>query len=113
MSYSALHVLSRRCYGRQRCRILVNSQHFGSPCLPGVKKYLTVTYACGKTMPSTRAACSEVVAVATGTAASKQPGEPTPETAVTPGVQEPFSALPSSMTFTSDKQPNFPWSRLV
>ncbi|KAM7133122.1 protein eva-1 homolog C isoform 2-T2 [Molossus nigricans] len=46
LSYSALHVLSRRCYGRQRCRVLVSSQQFGSPCLPGVKKYLTVTYAC-------------------------------------------------------------------
>ncbi|XP_032331899.1 protein eva-1 homolog C isoform X2 [Camelus ferus] len=46
LSYSALQVLSRRCYGKQRCRILVNNHHFRSPCLPGVKKYLTVTYAC-------------------------------------------------------------------
>ncbi|XP_066891101.1 protein eva-1 homolog C isoform X2 [Kogia breviceps] len=46
LSYSALQVLSRRCYGKQRCKILVNNHHFGSPCLPGVKKYLTVTYAC-------------------------------------------------------------------
>ncbi|XP_067595448.1 protein eva-1 homolog C isoform X3 [Pseudorca crassidens] len=46
LSYSALQVLSRRCYGKQRCKILVNNHHFGSPCLPGVKKYLTVAYAC-------------------------------------------------------------------
>nr|XP_040142913.1 protein eva-1 homolog C isoform X3 [Ictidomys tridecemlineatus] len=46
VSYSALQVLSRRCYGKQRCKIPVNNHHFGSPCLPGVKKYLTVTYAC-------------------------------------------------------------------
>ncbi|XP_070311252.1 protein eva-1 homolog C isoform X4 [Odocoileus virginianus] len=46
LSYSALHVLSRRCYGKQRCKILVNNHHFGSPCLPGVKKYLSVFYAC-------------------------------------------------------------------
>ncbi|XP_027443207.1 protein eva-1 homolog C isoform X7 [Callorhinus ursinus] len=46
LSYSALQVLSRRCYGKQRCKIMVNNHHFGSPCLPGVKKYLTVTYAC-------------------------------------------------------------------
>ncbi|XP_076974970.1 protein eva-1 homolog C isoform X2 [Tamandua tetradactyla] len=46
LSYSALQVLSRRCYGRQRCKIIVNNYHFGSPCLPGVKKYLTVAYAC-------------------------------------------------------------------
>ncbi|XP_055965309.1 protein eva-1 homolog C isoform X2 [Sorex fumeus] len=47
LSYSALQVLSRRCYGKQRCKIIVNNHHFGSPCLPGVKKYLTVNYACG------------------------------------------------------------------
>ncbi|KAM4888403.1 protein eva-1 homolog C isoform 3-T4 [Thomomys bottae] len=46
LSYSALQVLSRRCYGKQRCTILVNNYHFGRPCLPGVKMYLTVTYAC-------------------------------------------------------------------
>ncbi|XP_017381610.1 protein eva-1 homolog C isoform X2 [Cebus imitator] len=46
LSYSALQVLSRRCYGKQRCKIVINNHHFGSPCLPGVKKYLTVTYAC-------------------------------------------------------------------
>ncbi|XP_073928906.1 protein eva-1 homolog C isoform X2 [Castor canadensis] len=46
VSYSALQVLSRRCYGKQRCTVIVNNYHFGSPCLPGVKKYLTVTYAC-------------------------------------------------------------------
>ncbi|XP_054556284.1 protein eva-1 homolog C isoform X2 [Talpa occidentalis] len=46
LSYSAVHVLSRRCYGKQRCKVMVNNHHFRSPCLPGVKKYLTVTYAC-------------------------------------------------------------------
>ncbi|XP_053076610.1 protein eva-1 homolog C isoform X4 [Acinonyx jubatus] len=46
LSYSALQVLSRRCYGKQRCKIIANNHHFGSPCLPGVQKYLSVTYAC-------------------------------------------------------------------
>ncbi|XP_008834200.1 protein eva-1 homolog C isoform X1 [Nannospalax galili] len=46
LSYSASQVLSQKCYGKQRCKVLVNNRHFGSPCLPGVKKYLTVTYAC-------------------------------------------------------------------
>ncbi|XP_036205600.1 protein eva-1 homolog C isoform X5 [Myotis myotis] len=46
LSYSASHVLARRCYGRQRCRVLVDDHHFGSPCLPGARKYLTVAYAC-------------------------------------------------------------------
>ncbi|EDM10697.1 similar to Protein C21orf63 homolog precursor (predicted), isoform CRA_b [Rattus norvegicus] len=47
LSYTASQVLSRRCYGKQRCKVLVDNYHFGSPCLPGVKKYLTVAYACG------------------------------------------------------------------
>lgn len=59
LSYSALQVLSRRCYGKQRCKITVNNHHFGRPCLPGVKKYLTVSYACGKNIPSTN--CSKTL----------------------------------------------------
>ncbi|XP_006126157.1 protein eva-1 homolog C isoform X2 [Pelodiscus sinensis] len=46
ISYAALEVLSRRCYGKQRCKVIVNNNDFGSPCLPGVKKYLNVSYAC-------------------------------------------------------------------
>lgn len=80
VSYSASHVLTRRCYGRQRCSILVDNHHFGSPCLPGARKYLTVAYACGKTIPSTRAACLEEVAVAASTAAANRPSGSAPET---------------------------------
>ncbi|XP_019384370.1 PREDICTED: protein eva-1 homolog C [Crocodylus porosus] len=46
LSYTALDVLSKRCYGKQRCKIVVNHNDFGSPCLPGVKKYLNVNYTC-------------------------------------------------------------------
>ncbi|KAG8590887.1 hypothetical protein GDO81_006953 [Engystomops pustulosus] len=46
VSYSALNMLARRCYGKQRCRMVVHDKHFGSPCLPGVMKYLTVNYTC-------------------------------------------------------------------
>uniref|UniRef100_A0A8C8SDE5 Protein eva-1 homolog C n=1 Tax=Pelusios castaneus TaxID=367368 RepID=A0A8C8SDE5_9SAUR len=46
LSYTALEVLSKRCYGKQRCKIIVNNKNFGSPCLSGVKKYLNVSYAC-------------------------------------------------------------------
>ncbi|XP_012425452.1 protein eva-1 homolog C isoform X1 [Taeniopygia guttata] len=46
LSYTALEVLSKRCYGKQRCKIIVTSRDFGSPCLPGVTKYLNVSYAC-------------------------------------------------------------------
>ncbi|XP_077851971.1 protein eva-1 homolog C isoform X12 [Macaca mulatta] len=41
LSYSASQVLSRRCYGKQRCKIIVNNHHFGSPCLPVPKNILT------------------------------------------------------------------------
>ncbi|KAM3933184.1 protein eva-1 homolog C isoform 2-T2 [Leptodactylus fuscus] len=46
VSYSALNLLEQRCYGKQRCRMVVHDKHFGSPCLPGVVKYLTVNYNC-------------------------------------------------------------------
>ncbi|NWW38517.1 EVA1C protein, partial [Panurus biarmicus] len=46
LSYTALEVLSKRCYGKQRCKIMVTSRDFGSPCLPGVTKHLNVSYAC-------------------------------------------------------------------
>uniref|UniRef100_A0A8C6Z9L1 Eva-1 homolog C n=1 Tax=Nothoprocta perdicaria TaxID=30464 RepID=A0A8C6Z9L1_NOTPE len=46
LSYTALEVLSKRCYGKQRCKMMVTNRDFGSPCLPGVKKYLNVSYAC-------------------------------------------------------------------
>ncbi|XP_006032739.2 protein eva-1 homolog C-like isoform X1 [Alligator sinensis] len=46
LSYTALDVLSKRCYGKQRCKIVVSHNDFGSPCLPGVKKYLNVNYTC-------------------------------------------------------------------
>ncbi|XP_053164836.1 protein eva-1 homolog C isoform X2 [Hemicordylus capensis] len=45
-SYRALEVLSKKCYGKQRCKITANNHNFGRPCLPGVKKYLNVSYAC-------------------------------------------------------------------
>uniref|UniRef100_A0A8C5NS10 SUEL-type lectin domain-containing protein n=1 Tax=Junco hyemalis TaxID=40217 RepID=A0A8C5NS10_JUNHY len=46
LSYTALEVLSERCYGKQRCKVIVTSRDFGSPCLPGVTKSLNVSYAC-------------------------------------------------------------------
>ncbi|XP_009483533.2 protein eva-1 homolog C [Pelecanus crispus] len=46
LSYTALEVLSKRCYGKQRCKIIVTSRDFGNPCLPGVTKHLNVSYAC-------------------------------------------------------------------
>ncbi|MEE6468032.1 hypothetical protein FKM82_008145 [Ascaphus truei] len=50
LSYAALEVLTHRCYGKQRCKMMVSDGQFGSPCLPGVIKYLTINYSCGKEM---------------------------------------------------------------
>ncbi|NXS10929.1 EVA1C protein, partial [Neodrepanis coruscans] len=46
LSYTALEVLSQRCSGKHRCKVIVSSRDFGSPCLPGVTKSLNVSYAC-------------------------------------------------------------------
>ncbi|XP_041437511.1 protein eva-1 homolog C isoform X2 [Xenopus laevis] len=46
LSYAALDLLAQRCYGKQRCKMTVNDENFGSPCLPGVVKYLTINYSC-------------------------------------------------------------------
>uniref|UniRef100_A0A8C5W7J5 Protein eva-1 homolog C n=1 Tax=Leptobrachium leishanense TaxID=445787 RepID=A0A8C5W7J5_9ANUR len=46
LSYSALDLLRQRCYGKHRCKMAVNDENFGSPCLPGVNKYLTINYSC-------------------------------------------------------------------
>ncbi|XP_053561947.1 protein eva-1 homolog C isoform X2 [Bombina bombina] len=46
LSYAALDVLSQRCYGKQRCKMMVSDGHFGSPCMPGVIKSLTINYSC-------------------------------------------------------------------
>ncbi|MEE6468031.1 hypothetical protein FKM82_008145 [Ascaphus truei] len=46
LSYAALEVLTHRCYGKQRCKMMVSDGQFGSPCLPGVIKYLTINYSC-------------------------------------------------------------------
>ncbi|XP_072514561.1 protein eva-1 homolog C isoform X2 [Salminus brasiliensis] len=34
------------CYGKQRCLLAVDDEHFRNPCPPETKKYLTVLYSC-------------------------------------------------------------------
>ncbi|XP_053313433.1 protein eva-1 homolog C isoform X2 [Spea bombifrons] len=46
LSYAAVELLGPKCYGKQRCKMIVNDKTFGSPCLPGVTKHLTVNYSC-------------------------------------------------------------------
>uniref|UniRef100_H3BBF9 Protein eva-1 homolog C n=2 Tax=Latimeria chalumnae TaxID=7897 RepID=H3BBF9_LATCH len=44
-SYVAPDTFSK-CYRKQSCKIMVTNHQFGNPCLPGVGKYLNVTYTC-------------------------------------------------------------------
>jgi len=45
--HGAGDVVSKICYGKQRCLFTVDQEHFKDPCPPGTKKYITVLYACG------------------------------------------------------------------
>ncbi|XP_062870103.1 protein eva-1 homolog C isoform X2 [Trichomycterus rosablanca] len=44
--HGALDAVRSKCYGKQRCFLSVDDQHFRNPCPPGAKKYLTVLYSC-------------------------------------------------------------------
>ncbi|KAG7484471.1 hypothetical protein MATL_G00049590 [Megalops atlanticus] len=44
--HGAVHLVSKTCYAKQRCVITVNDHNFRDPCLPGIKKYLSILYAC-------------------------------------------------------------------
>jgi hypothetical protein len=38
----------KRCHGRNHCVIEAEEYVFGNPCPPGVQKYLTLSYICGR-----------------------------------------------------------------
>ncbi|XP_023661099.1 protein eva-1 homolog C isoform X1 [Paramormyrops kingsleyae] len=44
--HGAVDIVSRECYGKQRCVITVDDHNFKDPCPPGMRKQLTVLYAC-------------------------------------------------------------------
>ncbi|KAK7125649.1 hypothetical protein R3I93_021124 [Phoxinus phoxinus] len=44
--HGAGDVVSKICYGKQRCLFTIDQEHFQDPCPPGTKKYITVLYAC-------------------------------------------------------------------
>ncbi|KAM9333817.1 protein eva-1 homolog C [Pholidichthys leucotaenia] len=46
LNYEAVHVVSKSCYGKQKCAVAVNNQTFRDPCFPGTRKYLSVVYSC-------------------------------------------------------------------
>ncbi|XP_061818833.2 protein eva-1 homolog C isoform X2 [Nerophis lumbriciformis] len=46
LSLDAVHVLNKRCYGKQRCAVVVGNETFKDPCPPGCRKYLSVLFSC-------------------------------------------------------------------
>ncbi|XP_036381306.1 protein eva-1 homolog C-like isoform X2 [Megalops cyprinoides] len=46
LSPSALRRVTRRCHGKTNCSLLADTQSFGDPCFPGVRKQLRVSYTC-------------------------------------------------------------------
>ncbi|XP_006628317.2 protein eva-1 homolog C isoform X1 [Lepisosteus oculatus] len=46
LDHSAVHFVSKICYAKQKCVILVDDKHFRNPCFPGTRKYLSIVYAC-------------------------------------------------------------------
>ncbi|KAI1903394.1 hypothetical protein AGOR_G00026730 [Albula goreensis] len=44
--HGAVDLVSKNCYAKQRCVITVNDQNFRDPCYPGIRKYLSILYAC-------------------------------------------------------------------
>ncbi|XP_018588982.2 protein eva-1 homolog C isoform X2 [Scleropages formosus] len=46
LSPSALRRVSRRCHGRTNCSLVADTQGFGDPCFPGVRKQLRVSFTC-------------------------------------------------------------------
>ncbi|XP_036404055.1 protein eva-1 homolog C-like [Megalops cyprinoides] len=46
LSPTALRRVSRRCHGRTNCSVLADTQGFGDPCFPGVRKHLHVSFTC-------------------------------------------------------------------
>ena len=47
-SSTAIEEVMKRCHGRNHCVIEAEEYVFGNPCPPGVQKYLTLSYTCGR-----------------------------------------------------------------
>uniref|UniRef100_A0A3Q0RMI0 Eva-1 homolog C n=1 Tax=Amphilophus citrinellus TaxID=61819 RepID=A0A3Q0RMI0_AMPCI len=45
-AFTAVHLVSKSCYSKQNCAVLVSNQTFRDPCFPGTRKYLSVIYSC-------------------------------------------------------------------
>ncbi|KAG2463705.1 protein eva-1 homolog C isoform X2 [Polypterus senegalus] len=46
LSYTTLKKVSRRCHGKPNCSLTADTQTFGDPCYPGLRKHLRVSYTC-------------------------------------------------------------------
>ncbi|XP_036976356.1 protein eva-1 homolog C isoform X1 [Acanthopagrus latus] len=46
LNHEAVHLVSKSCYGKQKCAVAVGNQTFRDPCFPGTRKYLSVVYSC-------------------------------------------------------------------
>ncbi|XP_061105450.1 protein eva-1 homolog C [Conger conger] len=46
LSHGAVDLVTEACYAKERCMITVDDHSFRDPCFPGIRKYLTVLYAC-------------------------------------------------------------------
>ncbi|KAJ8266669.1 hypothetical protein GJAV_G00133260 [Gymnothorax javanicus] len=69
--HGAVDLVAKACYAKQRCVIAINNQNFRDPCFPGIRKYLTVLYACVP-QPLLREADPSAFNVPKPTSATKQ-----------------------------------------
>lgn len=52
LNHEAVHLVSKSCYGKQKCIVAVSNRTFRDPCFPGTRKYLSVLYSCGTSLRS-------------------------------------------------------------
>ena len=53
MSSFAAEMAMTKCQGERVCTLFADESTFGNQCPLGTRKYLTVSYACGKNFPPT------------------------------------------------------------
>ncbi|XP_055004770.1 protein eva-1 homolog C isoform X2 [Boleophthalmus pectinirostris] len=46
LNHEVVHFVSKSCYNKQKCAVVVSNQTFRDPCFPGTRKYLSVLYSC-------------------------------------------------------------------
>ncbi|XP_072302045.1 protein eva-1 homolog C isoform X1 [Eucyclogobius newberryi] len=46
LNHEAVRFVSKSCYGKHKCAVVVSNRTFSDPCFPGTRKYLSVLYSC-------------------------------------------------------------------